>query len=510
MIYSKSLSAFLIPSICLVLLLILLLHRGRRRKIILLSRIPGPKGIPFFGNALEYSLSPVELFRYVVESGSWWRQQTPIMLVWILQRPEVHILTPETAGSVLRSTSNIDKGTSYELLHPWLGTGLLTASGNKWHSRRKMITPTFHYKILGDFLQVMNKQATVFVGQLREHKGGSAFNIHPFLTRCTLDIICETAMGCSINAQTDQESEYLKAVGRISTLVTQRIYKPWLPILAKFHLTKESKEFDQCIRVLHGFTRTIIHQRRNQHSIRKCEVDINGNQDQIGQKQRFAFLDHLLEISNCGEHLSDEDIREEVDTFMLGGHDTTATAISWALYLIGRDSEVQAHIHAEMHEVFGDDKIRPATMDDLSKMQYLGCCIKETLRLFPPVPAFSRNLTEDLVCDKYIIPSETTVVVAPYMVHRDPNHWPDPEVYNPDRFRAENCSNRHPYAYIPFSAGSRNCIGQKFAIMNIKTILSTVFRNFKIESVVSRENLNIVGDLVIKSDDGIWIKLHHN
>ncbi|CAL4069376.1 unnamed protein product [Meganyctiphanes norvegica] len=506
------LTVSLLPSICLALLLVVLVrwHLGRRHRMALLSLIPGPKRRLFFGNALELMVPPLEQFKHITKRNLWWRQHTPLILVWLFHLPFVQLFTPETVETVLSSNSLIDKGTQYNILHPWLGTGLLTSSGSKWHTRRKMLTPTFHFKILGDFLHVMNKQAQKFVEHLKPNSEGSAFNIYPYVTLCTLDIICESTMGCSIHAQDNKESEYTKAVSRVVSLIRQRSVKPWLFAPAIYRMTKEGKEFDKCLEILHSFTRKTIQQRRKENSTRNMKDEIEADQDGIGQKRRLAFLDLLLESSNNGQYLSDEDIREEVDTFMFEGHDTTAAGVSWAIYLIGRDPKVQARIQEELTEVFGEDKDRPTTMDDLRKLRYLECCIKEALRLYPSVPLFSRYLREDLACDKFIIPAKSEVIVVPYMVHRDPNHWPDPEVYDPDRFSSENSSGRHPYAYIPFSAGPRNCIGQKFALMEEKVILSTLFRNFKIECVVQRENLNIIGDMILKSNDGVLLKLQNN
>ena len=139
---------FLISCICLTLFSILFLKwfQRRRTKMSLLSSIPGPKPIPFLGNVLDYVLPPLELFNFLVEEGLNWQKHSPIILVWLFQQPQVRILTPETAQCVLSSNININKSRIYDNLQPWLGTGLITSGGNKWHSHRKMLTPTFHFK----------------------------------------------------------------------------------------------------------------------------------------------------------------------------------------------------------------------------------------------------------------------------------------------------------------------------------------------------------------------------
>ncbi|KAK8719096.1 hypothetical protein OTU49_014243 [Cherax quadricarinatus] len=146
-------------------------------------------------------------------------------------------------------------------------------------------------------------------------------------------------------------------------------------------------------------------------------------------------------------------------------------------------------------------------MDDLREMKYTENCIKEALRLFPSVPFLGRDLKEEVVIDNYRIPAGTTVMVVIYCLHRDPAQFPNPEVFDPDRFLPENVSKRHPYAYIPFSAGPRNCIGQKFALMEEKILLSNILRKFRVESVTRQEDLLILGELILRPENGNTLKL---
>lgn len=173
----------------------------------------------------------------------------------------------------------------------------------------------------------------------------------------------------------------------------------------------------------------------------------------FGKKKRLAFLDLLIEASKDGQVLSTDDIREEVDTFMFEGHDTTSAAISWTLFLIGSDAAIQQKVIDELDAIMDGDRTRSPTMKELLDMKYLECCIKEALRLYPSVPLIARNIREDVKIDNYTIPVGTTAMIVTYMLHRNPEIYPKPEQFNPDRFLPENCRGRHPYAYIPFSAG---------------------------------------------------------
>ncbi|KAK3881462.1 hypothetical protein Pcinc_014118 [Petrolisthes cinctipes] len=179
----------------------------------------------------------------------------------------------------------------------------------------------------------------------------------------------------------------------------------------------------------------------------------------LDKKQRLAFLDILLEYSGGVKGLSDEDIREEVDTFMFEGHDTTAAAISWSLFLLGHHPEIQAKVHEELDAILTSPD-QPLGIAELRQMKYTENCIKEALRLLPSVPYLGRVLSEDLNICGNVIPAHTNVMISIYMIHREPVQFPDPEKFDPNRFLPENTRKSHPYAYIPFSAGPRNCIGR--------------------------------------------------
>nr|CAD7450872.1 unnamed protein product [Timema bartmani] len=190
---------------------------------------------------------------------------------------------------------------------------------------------------------------------------------------------------------------------------------------------------------------------------------------------------------------------------MFQGHDTTSAGISWALYLLGRNQHVQDRVVEELQGIFGDSK-RPATFSDLQAMKYLEQAIKESLRLYPSVPFYGRYLEDDIIIKNYTIPAGTNVNVFPMYSHRNPRIYPDPEMFDPDRFSTENSQERHPFAYLPFSAGPRNCIGQRFALLEEKAVLSTVLRNFRIESLDKPEDIAVMGELILRPKHELRIK----
>ncbi|XP_032269486.1 cytochrome P450 4V2 [Phoca vitulina] len=463
-----------------------------------------PGAYPFVGHSLWMKPGGREFFQQVIYYSEEYRHQ-PLVKLWLGPIPIVAIYNAESVEVILTSSSQIDKSYMYKFLEPWLGLGLLTSTGNKWRSRRKMLTPTFHFTILEDFLDIMNEQANILVNKLEKHVNQEAFNCFFYITLCTLDIICETAMGKNIGAQSNDDSKYVHAVYKMSDVIHQRMKMPWLWLDFLFLMLKEGREHKRSLEILHNFTNNVIAERANEM---KREEPGSADKDSSPFKTKHrAFLDLLLNVTDDeGNKLSHEDIREEVDTFMFEGHDTTAAAVNWSLYLLGSYPEAQKRVDSELEEVFGKSD-RPASLEDLKKLKYLECVIKESLRLFPPVPLFARNLTEDCEVGGYKIVQGSQAIIIPYALHRDPRYFPNPEEFQPERFFLENLQGRHPYAYVPFSAGPRNCIGQRFAIMEEKAILSCILRHFWVESNQKREELGLAGELILRPANGIWIKL---
>ena len=182
--------------------------------------------------------------------------------------------------------------------------------------------------------------------------------------------------------------------------------------------------------------------------------------------------------------------------------------MNFTCHAIASHPEVQEKLHEEIDRVFAGDTTRPCTMEDLEELEYLERVIKETLRLFPSVPFIGREVQEDFVhVDGTKILRGTTAAVFIHFLHRDPKHFPDPEKFDPDRFLPENSKGRSPYAYIPFSAGSRNCIGQRFALLEEKVILSWILRRFRLKTHQSVAELRLSFELILRSENDVLVQL---
>ncbi|XP_077521032.1 cytochrome P450 4c3-like isoform X2 [Amblyomma americanum] len=333
------------------------------------------------------------------------------------------------------------------------------------------------------------------------------FDVVPLITLCTLDIICETIMGTTISAQSNEHSPYVEAVNRMGELFVERVFRPVLQVDFIYRLTPMGKESAKCLNTLHAFTRKVIAERKQElrNELDSGVISLEDDSSEGGRKKARPFMDLLL-LEHFKNNITEEGIREEVDTFMFEGHDTTAMGISWALFLIGHHPREQQLIHEELDLIFGEDRERHVTSEDLKQMKYLECALKECQRIYPSVPLITRACMEPFTVGGTTLPKGSIINVETYFLHRDPEVFPKPEEFHPERFFPENAKGRHPYAYIPFSAGPRNCIGQRFALAEEKIVVANILRRFRVQSLDQRDQVALVSEMVLRPRTGLRIK----
>ncbi|GFS75085.1 cytochrome P450 4V2 [Nephila pilipes] len=397
-----------------------------------------------------------------------------LFCIWFLYTPVVLLIKANGIKEIYKSNKEIEKGPFYELGAPVFGQGLITSPACKWRERRKLMNPCFHPEILRGFLTFFNERSIELVNNLQQETKKDFIDPKKYLTDAAMDIICETMFGVSVGAQKNMESEYVEAVESLADIFMCRIYKPWHWPFCMFRLTGAYREGQKSANLLFDLVARVIEEKKRLY--------LKGRKDFDGRKRK-AMLDLLLEYHFDSEVLSEEDIKEEVITFVLAGHETAASTMLWALFLIGHHQDIQDKIHDELDRVFGEDVDRYVSECDLNELNYLENVIKETLRIYPTVPIFGRQIQEERKICGHTIPKKTSCFVLAYYLHRDEDVFPDPEKFDPDRFLPENAAKIPDFAYMPFSAGPRNCIGQKFALMEMKIFLSFILRNYSVKSL---------------------------
>ena len=319
----------------------------------------------------------------------------------------------------------------------FLGDGLLTSENPIHRRHRRLILPAFHYTRLQEYAATMVEHASRLGDRLRE---GEVFALDRTMMEVTLEIAGETLFGAHVEG-------VATAVGRAMEttmdMFRRRMMNPlsdWLlrlPLPGSLRLRRAHAELD---RVVYG----IIRARRS---------------DPVERTDLLALL-LAAQDEETGDALSDSEVRDEVMTLFLAGHETTANALTWTWLLLAEHPEVEARLHAEVDAVLGD---RQATFEDVKRLPYTRQVFSEAMRLYPPAWAVSRQAVRDTVLGGHRIAAGSVIAFSPYVLHRDARLWTDPKQFNPDRFASDAEIKRHKFAFIPFSAGPRGCIGEQFA-----------------------------------------------
>ena len=377
---------------------------------------------------------------------------------------------------------------------PWIGNGLLTSSGKYWARNRRLITPGFHFDVLKPYVKIYNECVARLIAYFEERsKKGSSIEIFEPVSVCTLNTIMRCSFSSSEDVEVGEESQYVKCINSMSYYIFQRMFNPLCYFDSIYFLTKDGKEFLKHCEYSHSVTRACITKRK--------ETLKHGTEQ---QKKHLDFLDILLLARDeDGNALTDKEICDEVETFMFEGHDTTASAISWCLYNLARHPDIQARAQEEADELLKDKS--DIEWNDFNDLNYIGQCIKESMRLNPTVTFVQRELTKPMtILGQKILPG-TPVEVNIWAIHHNREVWGEDHMkYDPDRFLPEKISKMDSYSFLPFSAGPRNCIGQTFALQEMKVYIAQILHHFKM-SLDKDHLVEMAPEVVNRAKHGIKI-----
>ncbi|XP_073909955.1 cytochrome P450 4F1-like [Castor canadensis] len=420
--------------------------------------------------------------------------------------PVINLCHPDTIRPILSASVAVAPKDMmvYSFLKPWLGDGLLLSSGDKWSCHRRMLTPAFHFNILKPYVKIFNDSANVMHAKWQHliSEGKNRLDMFEHISLMTLDSLQKCIFSFESNCQ-EKPSEYIATILDLSALVMRRAENPLLHMDFLYQLTPNGRRFHKACRLVHDFTDAVIQERHR-------TLPDQGLDDFLPAKAKSKTLDFidvlLLTKDEDGKMLSDEDIRAEAETFMFGGHDTTASGLSWVLYNLAKHPEYQERCRQEVRELLRDRDPKDIEWDDLAQLPFLTMCIKESLRLHPPVFVISRCCTQDIALpDGLVIPKGVICIISIFGTHHNPAVWPDPEVYDPFRFDPENIKDRSPLAFIPFSAGPRNCIGQTFAMSEMKVALALTLLRFRV--LPDHAEPRRKPELILRAEGGLWLRV---
>nr|QZP43555.1 cytochrome P450 monooxygenase CYP341A43 [Ephestia elutella] len=458
-----------------------LVFRYRRRRMYeLASKIPGSEDeMPVIGIAHKLIGDDEDIMSTLKEFSYTSMKTNGMIRGWLNHILYFVLVDPYDMEVVLKTC--LEKDDLHRFIRKIVGFGSIFAPVAIWRRRRKITVPAFSPKIVENFVQVFSQQSQILKEKLEKCCDNSLFSLWPFVSTYTLDSVCETAMGVKINAQSNPDSPFLTSMNSLLSLVCQRVFHLWLQPDWLYSMFPRSQDHERCRKMMHDFTDSVIKTKREELKIETNDKSEADNEYDLGNYRLKTFLDHLITLSGGSKGFTNVELREEVLTLTIAGTDTSAHAIGYTLKLLAKYPEIQDKVYEELYELYGDSD-RPLIKEDLTKLKYLERVVKESLRLFPPVPFIIRKILEETKLPSgRVLPAGSGVVVSIWGAHRDPKYWgPDAEVFDPDRFLPERYKPVHPCSYIPFSFGPRNCIGYQYALMSIKTALSTVLRSYRV------------------------------
>ncbi|XP_025162293.1 cytochrome P450 4C1 [Harpegnathos saltator] len=392
---------------------------------------------------------------------------------WIGNKLFIDIFEPDQTKTILQNSCCLNKSMIYDHIKPLLGTGLITAPASIWIRHRKMLGASFNTNILRVFCDIFVKQTSIFMEKL-EHMTNDEIDLNHDLATYTLDIAYDSLLDIKLESQLNKNNQYVKAMSRLKDIAIRRIQNIFLYPDMIFRLTTLNSEVQKHLNFINSIVEEIIQQKEH------VKNNLDAAKTKYAKLSRRIFLDVLMEAFDKGKKFTHKEILDEINTMMLAASDTTTVTMYFTIFMLANFPEIQEKVYEELMEIYGtqNPKTAPAKFEDLQYMNYLECVIKETLRLFPVVPIIGRHLNENLQIGGYILPEGADVFIGIIHMHRNEKYWPNALTFNPDRFLPENIKNIHPYCYIPFSNGPRNCIGSKYGMMSIKVLISTLLRTF--------------------------------
>ncbi|XP_049834600.1 cytochrome P450 4C1-like isoform X1 [Schistocerca gregaria] len=469
---------------------------GRQRLRQLAARIPGPEPWPLVGNAPLFCRNPQRAFQTVLALID---HYGPTVRVWIGSKLYIVVTDPQDIACVLGNSSVISRD-SYinRLASNLMGQSLITASGELWKAHRKIVAPAFSSNVLQDMVPELSRQAEQLSATLADLADGATLDVFPYVAAAVLEAVCRTTMGAAPAAA--GERRYVQLLARSVAIVEEKFCKPWLWACGwLYRRTALYRDEARTLAELNAFSQEVIAQR----SCRRQEAAGGDSRD------KQVVLDYLLAATESGGRLSATELQDEVNTLLSAGYETTATTICFALLLLGMYPRVQDNLVAELDAVFGDDPQRTPTAADLRRLHYLDAVIKETLRLFPPAPIIHREVeTSELKIGGCTLPVGASVLVLSYSAHRHPDHFDSPQHFCPERFAEPRARPRHPYAYVPFGAGPRICVGRAYGLLLAKAAVAAVLRRLRVESRLSWQDLRgLAHGIVLKLEAGFPLEL---
>jgi cytochrome P450 len=423
---------------------------------------PGPRGNPVLGNARDFQQ---DLINTLLQG---WREYGDVVRFrGIGPLFPVHLLAnPDHIKHVLQDNHRNYPKTPF-VDDKWrmvVGEGLICSTGDFWKRQRRLAQPAFHRELIGTFAEGMATATEAMLEKWQRHADtDEPIDMAPEMVHHALAVLAQALF----SADWTREAEIMGPAVEVAIGHAYHQMEAFVTLPERIP-TPGNRRFVKARATLDDIIYRLIRERRA--AMKRGET--------LGRDLLQMLLDAVDE--DDGGVMTDEQVRNEVMTFMFGGHETVASGMAWSLYLLSKHPEVAERMRAEVQTVLDG---RSPTIDDIAALEYTTRVVQECLRVYPPVWLISRTPTEDDEIGGYHIPAGSMILLSALVAHRHPDFWENPEGFDPDRFLPERSEGRPRHAWLPFSAGPRKCIGDYFGVLEMQIVLSMVVNRFKVSVV---------------------------
>ena len=412
-------------------------------------RPPGPKPRFIIGNMPLASRDPLSVFlKWSREFGDIFYYRAAWLHVYFLNHPDL------IESVLVRNSGNFQKDRVIRNSRWFFGNGLLTSEGDFWLRQRRLSQPAFHRERVASYAQIMTSYAEEL---LATWQPGETRDIHAEMMQLTLKVVVRALFNVEAGEST-HISAALNSLMRNATGIRMLV-----PPAGRYLPTPAMIEVRRAVRHLEETVYGIIEQRRAE------------NHD------AGDLLSMLMQVRDeDGSSMTDKQLRDEVLTFLLAGHETTALALSWTWYLLAQHPDEEQKLHNELDRMlFG----RVPEFSDLSALPYTDAIVKESMRLYPPAWSLARTVMSDVELAGYVVPKGANIVMSQWVMHRHPAYFSDPDKFIPERWLGDRQRKLPRFVYFPFGGGPRQCIGAAFAQMEAAILLATIAQKYKLRAI---------------------------
>jgi cytochrome P450 len=371
------------------------------------------------------------------------------------------------------------KGPSLQRAKETLGEGLLTSEGDFHRRQRRLAQPAFHPNRVNTYGDMMANIATRAAGEWRD---GQRMDLHAEMMKVTLRIVAKTLFDADVDSE-------LETIGRsmdVTVRMFTRTMTPWGPWLNRLPLPSNFR-----------------FRRARQRLFDTIDRFIREHRETGDRGDLLSVLIRARDVEGDDGPMSASLLRDESNTIFTAGHETTANALTFALYLLGQNPDAEKKLHEELDTVLAG---RPVTAQDVEKLEYSRMVIAEAMRLYPPAWAIGREVTKEVEIAGYKLPPKSVILVSQWTTHRDERWFPNPDKFDPGRWTAEERERRPRWSYYPFGGGSRQCIGESFAWMEAVLVLAAIAQKWRIELLDSKP-LEVLATITLRPKHGVPVLL---